>query len=125
MKKIALSSMLLFMLFYSSAFGKYLEVATEEEMTMTQVVEIPGQSKDQLFEKAKIWLAETASSSKEVIQYESKEEGKIVGKASILHYSSILGPPAVQVGNLAFQVLAQLSRPFLVAFPGIQAEDAA
>ncbi len=50
---------------------------------VVEVVELPGQSKDQLFESSKIWVAKMFRSSNDVIQYADKNTGSIVGKGSI------------------------------------------
>ncbi|MDC5602471.1 DUF4468 domain-containing protein [Acinetobacter baumannii] len=50
---------------------------------VTQVVELPGQSKDKLFESSKIWMAKNFRSSNDVIQYADKNTGSIIGKGTI------------------------------------------
>ena len=51
----------------------------EEDKTFSQVFESPGHSKDFLYEKVRIWMAQNFKSSKEVIEYENKLEGSIIG----------------------------------------------
>ena len=51
-------------------------------VTYTEVVEVEGASKDQLFARAKKWFATTYKSSNDVIQLDDKENGEIVGKGN-------------------------------------------
>lgn len=84
------------------------ERASVEELTIRRVANVPGFSKNQLFDKSKMWLAESFVSSQDVIQYENKEEGTIIGKGSIPHYrrSGLVGP--VRVGNLRFTLVINM-----------------
>ena len=84
------------------------ERAPVEELTIRRVASVPGFSKNQLFDKSKMWLAESFVSSQDVIQYENKEEGNIIGKGSIPHYrrSGLIGP--VRVGNLRFTLVINM-----------------
>lgn len=45
-----------------------------------EVVQVDGATQEELYNRAKIWFAETFRSAKEVIQLDNKEEGKIIGK---------------------------------------------
>lgn len=47
--------------------------------TVQKVIEIPGVSKDVIYERSRIWIAKTFHSSKAVIEYENKETGVIIG----------------------------------------------
>ena len=78
--------------------------ASVDDLTIRKIANVPGLSKNQLFDKSKIWLAENFVSSQDVIQYENKEDGIIVGKGSIPHYrTTLIGP--VRVGNLGFTLV--------------------
>lgn len=60
-----------------------LPTPTEKPFTeVVQVVDLPNQSKDDLFESSKIWMAKTFRSSNNVIQYADKGTGSIVGKGT-------------------------------------------
>lgn len=50
---------------------------------VSQVVEIEGYPKDQLFESSKIWVAKVFNSSNNVVQYADKNTGSIIGKGNI------------------------------------------
>lgn len=48
-----------------------------------KVFETPGHTRDQIFTSSKIWVAENFKSAKAVIEYESKEEGTLIGNGLI------------------------------------------
>jgi hypothetical protein len=55
------------------------DVAPESERTLSLIGDAPGQTKDEIFASARLWLAESFRSSKAVIELEDKAEGIIVG----------------------------------------------
>lgn len=66
------------------------ESATPQELAdinapVEQVFDAPGYSKDQLFNASRIWIAQNFRSGKAVVEYESKEEGTIVGNGTIAY----------------------------------------
>jgi len=81
------------------------ERASVDDLTIRRVADVPGFSKDQLFDKAKIWLAENFASSQDVIQYENQEKGTIIGKGSIPHYRAPGLGMLVRVGDLRFTIV--------------------
>lgn len=50
---------------------------------ITQIIEVPNKSKDQIFEDSKIWIAQSFKSANNVIQYADKDTGSIIGKGNI------------------------------------------
>ena len=52
------------------------------------VIEQPGKSKIDLYNNAKQWFVDYFKSSKDIIQSEDKEQGRIVGKGVILVYAN-------------------------------------
>ncbi|MFE0305554.1 DUF4468 domain-containing protein, partial [Bacillus altitudinis] len=50
---------------------------------ISQVIEVPNKSKDQIFEDSKIWIAQSFKSANNVIQYADKSTGSIIGKGNI------------------------------------------
>jgi len=48
-----------------------------------QVFEAPGHTKDEIYNAAKIWIAESFRSAKAVIEYDNKDEGTIIGNGLI------------------------------------------
>ena len=60
-----------------------MDPVREEDKVFSQVYEAPGFQKDVLYEKVKIWIAQTFKSAKAVLEYENKESGTIIGKGSM------------------------------------------
>lgn len=58
---------------------------TEEERTVVQVYEAPGFTKEQLFVASRMWIAQNFKSAKAVIEYESKDEGTIIGNGNMTY----------------------------------------
>ena len=82
MKKILISATVGFC-FVGCAVSPDMKHASSPLNEVAQVVEIEGQSKDQLFESSKIWMAKVFNSSNNVVQYADKNTGSIIGKGSI------------------------------------------
>ena len=61
-----------------------------------RVIDLPGLTKQQIFEKSKQWMAKTFISSKQVIEYENLQEGQIIGNSTanltFTVVSSLVGP---------------------------------
>lgn len=56
---------------------------TVEELSYQKVLELPGQSKETIYEKSKQWIATNFKSAKAVIEYDSKTDGVIIGNGTI------------------------------------------
>ena len=50
---------------------------------LEKIVEIPGFTKNQIFDQTKIYIAENFKSAKAVLEYENKETGTIIGNGRI------------------------------------------
>ena len=59
------------------------EPVTEEERVVVQVFEAPDYTKDQIFTAARMWIAQNFESAKAVIEYESKDDGTLIGNGNI------------------------------------------
>jgi hypothetical protein len=57
-------------------------------VTYTNVIQVEGNNKEQLYERAKNWFVIMYKSSKDVIQLDDKENGNIIGKGNfrIVYY---------------------------------------
>lgn len=64
----------------TSSFSKYNIKATTEEMTHEYVIDYPGITKDEIFERAIKWIALNFKSAKQVIDYQDKSAGSIIAK---------------------------------------------
>ncbi len=60
-----------------------MEPVGDADQTLSVVHEIPGVTKDRIFESSKIWIAENFRSAKKVIEYENKTDGVLIGNGSI------------------------------------------
>lgn len=56
-----------------------IQPVAETDQTFNKVFEVPGFSKDRIFDGTKIWIAENFRSAKAVLEYENKEAGTIIG----------------------------------------------
>jgi len=64
----------------------------DNDIVYEGVVHVPEMSKDDLYKNGKQWFIDSFKNSKNVIQNEDKEEGKIIGKGSIpVYYNSMTG----------------------------------
>lgn len=59
------------------------KMLTEEESIIQKIVEVPGYTKDQIFERSKMWIAENFKSAKAVLEYENKENGILIGHGNM------------------------------------------
>jgi hypothetical protein len=84
MKKIFI---LIFALFISQeifAQDKLLGILPlkEGKVTYSDVIQLQGVSKDEMYKRVKLWFNENDKSNKDVIQLEDKDNGEIIGKGS-------------------------------------------
>lgn len=81
MKKLFLGVMLILTMIIGLGcmhIPKYHPVS-KEDLVIQKVVNIPGFTKNQIFEQSKIWIAMNFKSAKAVIEYENKEQGTLIG----------------------------------------------
>lgn len=60
-----------------------MQQATKPIGDITEIVEIDGQTKDQLYDASRIWIAKNFKSANNVIQHEDKSSGTLIGKGNI------------------------------------------
>lgn len=77
MKSFLLCFLLIVLLSFSGCVSQ--QVATKEEITHEYIVEYPGLTKDLIFNRTLKWIANNFRSAKQVIEYQDKEAGSIVG----------------------------------------------
>ncbi len=73
----------------------YTQTLPPAELVVQKVVEVPGVSKERIFEKSKVWFARTfrqsmsgwveQNSRRTVIQYENQESGVMIANGAILY----------------------------------------
>lgn len=61
----------------------------KDQAETIKIIDIKGVSKDELHERAKQFVADSFKSAQAVIQYESKEQGRIMGKGVVGGYTEI------------------------------------
>lgn len=59
------------------------EPISENDRTITSITEAKGLPKEKIYTGAKIWIAENFKSAKQVIEYENKEDGTIIGNGVV------------------------------------------
>lgn len=95
MKTFAL--VLFFLLSFMLSFGqketpKLPIDSNTNKITYSEIINVDSLiSKQELYSRAREWFAETYNSSKEVVQMEDKESGKIIGKAITQVYYKMFG----------------------------------
>ncbi|MFL9585078.1 DUF4468 domain-containing protein [Stenotrophomonas sp. AB1(2024)] len=57
----------------------------EVQKPVEQVFEVPGYNKAQIYDAAKVWIAENFRSAKAVMEYENKDEGTLIGNGLIAY----------------------------------------
>jgi hypothetical protein len=70
----------------------------------TDVVQVEGISKKQLFNRAKMWIATYYRSSSDVLQIVDEENGQIVGKALIEYHSSVYKGSEATKGYIRYKI---------------------
>ncbi len=66
-----------------ASYDTYNKALPPEELKVQRIIEI-NKPKDELYKLSNEWMAKAFKSSKDVIQYQDKEEGVIVGKGSTM-----------------------------------------
>jgi hypothetical protein len=77
----------------------------DDKINFSEVVVVDKASKDELYTKAKIWLAEKFISANDVIQFDDKENGIVLGKGAIRKKEGGLSPT---IKNWRFTVKIQV-----------------
>jgi len=90
---------------------------TEADRTFEKIVEAPGFTKDQIYNAARIWIAQNFKSAKSVIEMDSKEDGIIVGNGIIPYPSSGLESVAKDGWKVPFSMRIDIKdQKFRVSF---------
>lgn len=61
----------------------------ELNQPIEQVFDTPGYDKAQIYDAAKVWIAENFRSAKAVMEYDNKEEGTLIGNGLIPYPSKV------------------------------------
>lgn len=60
-----------------------MQAIKEEDKVFSQIYDAPGFTRDVLYEKTKIWIAETFRSAKAVMEYDNAKSGTLIGNGAI------------------------------------------
>lgn len=84
MKKISAFLLLLMTSFYLQGQDKLMDILPLKDgvVTYTNVIQVDGTNKDELYSRAKKWFATMYKSANDVIQLDDKENGEIIGKGN-------------------------------------------
>jgi hypothetical protein len=84
MKKLLLMSMLTAIAFNSNGQDKLMDILPLKEgvVTYTNVLQVDGVNKEELYTRAKKWFVTMYKSANDAIQLDDKENGEIVGKGN-------------------------------------------
>lgn len=66
-----------------------------------EIIEVPGNTQQKIFEKSKQWIALNFVSAKKVIEYENASEGKIIGNGSATVYFETVG---AMTGKISYPI---------------------
>jgi hypothetical protein len=60
-----------------------MRVTGQVPLTYTEVIQVDSISKNELYNRAKLWFTTVYNSAKDVLQMDNKDEGQKIGKAII------------------------------------------
>jgi hypothetical protein len=97
----------------------YIKTLPPEQLVVNKIIEAPGMSKAQLFERSKIWLAKTFRQPtsgfaednwrRTVIQYENESKGILIANAAILYpYRNFSGDTYKEGWEVRFTLAAEV-----------------
>jgi len=81
MKKLCSPIFLILLIILVGCAG--MQQAPASELEFQRIVEMPGFSKDKIYNATKIWIAENFGSAKAVIEHDDKEGGTLIGNGNI------------------------------------------
>jgi hypothetical protein len=91
--------------------------------SVSEVVPIDSTTKDELYNRAKVWFAVYYKSSKDVIQLDDKENGKIIGKGVIIYNSPAFSPGTLFSGYFKYVLTVEVKdNKFKYSFENIRHE---
>ncbi|NBW38841.1 MAG: DUF4468 domain-containing protein [Cytophagia bacterium] len=82
-KKVFLIHFFISIASFTVAQTKHPLPIIDEKINFSEIVVVDSASQDELYTKAKIWLAEKFISANDVIQFDDKENGIVIGKGAI------------------------------------------
>ena len=93
----------LFVLLVALISCKPFQMITGSSYEKSEIISVEGSSKDQIYIKANEWMVKIFNNAKSVIQFQDKEEGRIIGK--YLLFSNLKSFQYGTVGGDIFAIL--------------------
>jgi len=81
-----------------------MTVYGQDTLTYTEVVQVDSVSKDELYNRAKLWLATAYNRSSDVLQMEDKDAGQIIGKAIIKYNPTVFSGSEQTKGTIKYTI---------------------
>lgn len=97
MKKLTLVVVAIFTAISMTVFG-------QDALTYTEVIQVDSISKNELYNRAKLWLATAYNSANDVLQIDDKDAGQIIGKAIIRYNPTVLFGSGETKGSIKYTV---------------------
>lgn len=69
-----------------------------------QIDSFPGTSKEELYNRSKIWFVKTFKSAKDVLQLEDKDNGQLIGKGNFQYINSVFTAQATWICAFTAQI---------------------
>jgi len=79
-----------------------------QNLTYTEVVSADSSSKDLLYSNAKEWFVHAFNSANNVIQYDSKDEGKLIGKGNFTFHGKAFTSGTSSTGPVTFTITIEV-----------------
>ena len=79
-----------------------------QNLTYTEIVPADSLSKDLLYSNARLWFVHAFNSANNVIQYDSKDDGKIIGKGNFLFHGRAFTSGTNSTGPVNFTVTVEV-----------------
>ena len=124
MNKINYNVCLLFVLLpFVISCGTMMGAKAPKEMrSMEKIIELPNNSKDQIYIKVNSWFVETFVSAESVIEFQDKENGKIIGKFVYSYAEGVYTYDVRQVVDISIKdnkIKVSISNPFYKTTSGL------
>ena len=81
-----------------------MTVFGQESLTYTGVVQVDSVSKNELYNRLKLWFAIAYNSANDVLQIDNKEEGEIIGKAILKYNPNVLSGSEQTKGSIKYTI---------------------
>jgi len=84
-----------------------IRIVPENEKQVSKVYDYPNLSKTEIYEKSRQWLAETYTSAQDVIQYQDKDSGKVIGRGSKTMYHNLSNPFLIGIFTCTYAIIIE------------------